>query len=113
MQKELQVRERKYTVSLLTILLTITVIIHVVPLTRRVPGLEAGTLAMKLGTEPVNRSPDTVPASDNAMKLGDDGFAAAIVLNGRPVSIIELSRQQTAEVRTRTDFGPRRPVPIV
>ena len=69
MQKELQVRERKYTVSLLTILLTITVIIHVVPLTRRGPGPEARTLAMKLDTEPVNRSPDTVPALDNAMKL--------------------------------------------
>ena len=69
MQKELQVRERKYTVSLLTILVTMAVIVHVVPLTGRVPGLEARILAMNFDTGPVNRSPDTVPALDNAMKL--------------------------------------------
>jgi hypothetical protein len=103
-QKELEVREQKYTVSLLTILVTMAVGIHVAPLTRRLPGLEAGTLAMKLDTGPVNRSSETVPAPDNAMKLGDDGFAAAIVLNGRPVSITELSRQQTAEGRTRAEW---------
>lgn len=108
MQKELQVREQKYTVSLLTILVTMAVVIHVAPLTRRAPGLEAGTFAMKLDTGPVNRSPDTVPAPDNAMKLGDDGFAAAIVLNGQPVSITELSRQQTAEGRTRAEWFQER-----